>query len=351
MTDPWDWPRSGDGGFALLVVVFLLFAVGVAAAAAYQVVMVEHRLSGFSTDSERAQAIAEAGVMRFLGEAVAGIPDTTEYFLDDGEAQVAARRVLFLGPWAERYRVHSVGRVTDPRFFDAPAIREAARYGRFRAPPMNVLAPAVTTAEQVTVQADFTVDGSDLAPSAGASSCRQSQAAWEPEYDLVAGGPISGPGATGLVTPSPTPDPSQVLAALGFPPWAGLIDPDYPVFCESGPQGCPSPPAGVVPVYRITGNFDANNLQSGAGVLIVTGTMNFLDGFQWDGIILSGDTQSNINANNMIVRGMVVTGLSGPPPTLTLTRGAFRFHSCNVAEAGRAIGVLNPEPRAYWSAF
>lgn len=351
MTEALDRGRWGKGGFALLVVVFLLFAVGVAAAAAYQVVMVEHRLSGFSTDSERAQVIAEAGVMRFIGEAAAGIPDTTDYFLDDGEAQVAARRVLFLGPWAERYRVHAVGRVTDPRFFDAPAIREAARYAHFRMPPMNVLAPAVTTAEAVIVQTTFTVDGSDLAPSSGPSACRQSQAEWEPEYDLVAGGPIAGGGATGLVTPSPPLNPSQVLAALGFPAWASLTDPAYPVFCEAGPQGCPSPPTGVVPIYRITGNFNATGLQSGRGVLIVTGTISFQANFQWDGIILAGDIENDVNANSMIVRGLVVAGLSAPPPSLTLTQGTFRFHSCNAAEAGRAMGVLNPEPRAYWSAF
>lgn len=342
---------SRDRGFALLVVVFLLFAVGVAGTAAYQVVLVEHRLSGFSTDAERARIIAEAGLNRFFGEAVSGMPDSVEYFIDGGEAQVSARRVLFLGPWAERYRIHSVGRVTDPRFFQSPAIREVSRYGHLGAPPFNVLAPLVTTAQQVAVGSNFTVDGEDDAPSGGVSSCRQSQAGWEPEYDLVAGGPVSGAGSVGLVTPSPTPTPAQVLSMLGAPAWSRLTDPGYPAFCEGPPGGCAAPPSGEWGVYRVTGNFTASSTQSGEGVLIVTGTIGFQSGFEWDGIILSGETPGTVDANNMEVRGLVVTGLGASTPMLDLVRGSFEFHSCNVARAGRAMGILNPEGRSYWSAF
>lgn len=342
-------PRA-DGGFALLVVIFLLFAVGVAATAAYQVVFTEHRQSGFSTDAERAQIIAEAGLNRFIGEAASGIPDDADYFLDDGEAQVSARRILHLGPWAEMYRVHSVGRVTDPRLFDAPAVREAARYARFRAPPFNVLAPFVTTAEAVTVQADFVVDGEDLAPPGGSGSCRQSQDGWEPMFDLVAGGGVSGAGSGGLVVPTPPWNPGEVLAALQAPSWAALSDPDYPVDCEGPPNSC-SFPAGTFPVYRVLGNFNANNLQSGEGVLIVTGTLGLQANFQWDGIILSGGITSTVDADNMVVRGLVLVGLAAPPPSVELMRGSFRFHSCNVAEAGRSMGVLNAEARSFWSAF
>jgi len=342
-------PR-GNGGFALLVVILLLFAVGVAGTAAYQVVFTEHRQSGFSADTERAQVIAEAGVNRFIGEATSGIPANPDYFIDDGEAQVSARKVLDMGPWAEIYRVHSVGRVTDPRLFDAPAIREAARYARFRAPPFDVLAPLVTTAEGVTVGADFTIDGGDLAPSAGPLSCRQSRSEWEPEYDLVAGGEVTGAGAGGLVVPSPTPTPAQVMAALNLPSWAAISDPSYPVDCDGPPNSC-NFPSDAFPVYRVMGNFNANNPQSGQGVLIVTGTINLLPSFQWDGIILSGSIGGPVNATNMVVRGLVVAGLAGPPPSLDLVRGSFRFHSCNAAAAGRAMGVLNPEGRAFWSAF
>jgi hypothetical protein len=339
-------PRSGREGFALAVVILLLFAVGVAGAAAYQVVFTEHRLAGFSDDGERARIIAEAGLTRFFGDAACGLPPSTDYAIDGGEAQVTSRRVLFIGPWVERYRIHSVGRVTDPRFFDAPATREVAEYGRFRAPPFEVLAPFVTTAQSVSVAGSFTVDGSDFAPSAGAGSCRQSQAGWEPLYDLVAGGPVVGVGD--WWNPG---SPAAVLAALGAPPWSALTDPGYPVDCEGSPSGCPVPPAGVFPVYRVTGDFDANNPQSGRGVLIVTGTITFHDNFVWDGIILSGGISGTVNANNLVVRGAVVAGFSSPPASLTLSNGSILFHSCNVAAAGRSMGVLNPESLTFWSAF
>jgi hypothetical protein len=179
---------DGKGGFALAVVVFLLFAIGVSAAAAYQVVFLEHRLSGLSMDADRAQVVAEAGLQRFIGDAVSGIPGDTAYFIDDGEAQVSSRRVVYVGPWEELHRVHSVGRVTDPRYFDAPAIREVARYARLRAPPMEVLAPLVTTAGEVNVAPGFMVDGED----APAPPCRQRDDGWVPWYDIVAAGPIVG---------------------------------------------------------------------------------------------------------------------------------------------------------------
>lgn len=334
-----------EGGFALAVVILLLFAVGIAGAAAYQVVSLEHRLAGFSDDGERAQVIAEAGANRFFGDATSGLPPDTDYAVDGGEAQVSSRRGLFLGPWEERYRILSVGRVTDPRFFDAPAIREVARYGRFRAPPFAVMAPFVTTAQAVTVAGTFTVDGSDYAPSAGAGSCRQSQAGWEPLYNLVAGGPVSGVGSALNLG-----SPAAVLAALGAPAWSALTDPDYPVDCEGPPGSCASPPP--FPVYRVAGNFTASPDPSfNQGVLIVGGTITFQAGFIWNGIILSGGITNPVDAIGMEIRGVVAAGFSSPPASLTLSNGSILFHSCNVAAAGRSMGVLNPESLSFWSAF
>jgi hypothetical protein len=339
-------PRR-EGGFALAVVILLLFAVGVAGAAAYQVVFLEHRLAGFSDDGERARIIAEAGLNRFFGGAMSGLPPNTDYPVDGGEAQVSSRRVIYLGPWEERYRIHSVGRVTDPRFFDAPAIREVARFGRFRAPPFELMAPFVWAAGGVTNVGGFTVDGSDSAPSAGGAWPCPRQVGWEPEYDLVAGGPITSPSTLNR----PMANADAVLAALNAPPWSALTDPSYPVDCEGLPSGCPSPPAGVFPVYRVIGAFDATPLQSGRGVLIVTGNLTLQPGFTWHGIILSGGISSPVDATGMEIRGVLVAGLSTAPASLTLTNGAVRFHSCNVAAAGRSMGVLNPESLSFWSAF
>jgi hypothetical protein len=102
---------------------------------------------------------------------------------------------------------------------------------------------------------------------------------------------------------------------------------------------------------RITGDFTATGAQSGRGVLIVTGTLTPQANFQWNGIILSGGIANTVIAPGMVVRGMVVAGFSSPPPVLTLTSGALRFDACNVADAGLAMGVLNPEPLSWWSAY
>jgi hypothetical protein len=339
------YPLRREEGFALAVVILLLFAVGVAGAAAYQVVFLEHRLAGFSDDGERAGLIAEGGLDRFFGEAAAGLPPDTAYAIGGGEAQVSSRQVLHLGPWAEKYRIHSVGRVTDPRFFEAPAIREVARYGRFRMPPFNLLAPLVTSAEGVVLGPGFQADGNDGAPLPPHSDpCRDRQHGWAPAYDLVAGGPIAGGSGLNLGSPG------AVIAALGAPPWSALTDPAYPADCHGPPGSCSGLPP--FPVYQVLGNHVASSVPGyNQGVLIVAGTLTLQPGFTWDGIILSGGISSPVNAIGMEIRGVLVAGLSTAPASLTLTNGAVRFHSCNVAAAGRSMGVLNPEALSFWSAF
>ena len=56
------------GGFALGLVVLLLFAIGVAGAVGFQVVQVESQLSNQAREMNLALSVAEAGLKRFLGE-------------------------------------------------------------------------------------------------------------------------------------------------------------------------------------------------------------------------------------------------------------------------------------------
>jgi hypothetical protein len=354
------------GGFALLVVVLLLFAVGVAAAAAYQVVNLEHQRSGFSSDSDRAHLIAEAGLNRLMGDrttvaaVLTGAIDTVAYDIEGGDAFVTARRAFaFPGGtwWEERYRIHSTGRLVDPRFFDAPAIREGARFARMPAPPLHVLAPFVTTADSVEVVPGppgpgFNLVRNDGAPASGPDSCFRSQSGSSPPYHVVAGVDVSAPAGMSYYTPG------DVLVALGAPDW-GVLATTFPVDCDTAPgpgaAGCGFGTDDFV-VYRHFGDLAAGAGQSGSGVLIVTGRISFSGPgpFQWDGIVLAGGIESIVDPPPPAgIRGMLVAGFSpaDTPSKVRLERGTFQFHSCNVADAGRALGILNPEPLTFWSAY
>ncbi|MCK5651961.1 MAG: hypothetical protein KAJ42_11310, partial [Gemmatimonadetes bacterium] len=74
------------GGFALGLVVLLLFAIGVAGAVGFQVVQVESHLSNQAREMNLALSVAEAGLQRFLGEHRGHPPDTTIYGINGGQA-------------------------------------------------------------------------------------------------------------------------------------------------------------------------------------------------------------------------------------------------------------------------
>ena len=57
------------GGFVMAVVVFFLFAIGIAGAAGYQLVQLEAVLSTQGKDSEEALSVAAAGLERELWQA------------------------------------------------------------------------------------------------------------------------------------------------------------------------------------------------------------------------------------------------------------------------------------------
>jgi len=358
---------GSDGGFALAIVVFLLFTVGVSAVTAYQIILAEERLSSLMSDSRRAQSIAEAGLMRYIGAAVRGEPDPAVYFIDNGEAQVSARKIQAIDDWTDLYRVTSVGRVTDPRFFEAPAIREVSSYAILSSKAlMDVPAAFVTTASSVTVTR-FNVVGSDGAPVGSCPSATGTALAG------VAAAGATSTGASGSVTGSPNASnlgsAGNVLSTLGLPPWATMsttfpVDYDLP----SGGAGFPNfalLPAEAYPVIRVNGNLSASGTHSGRGTLIVTGTLtiNSLTTFSWQGVILAGGLTSStalLNIQAPDIDGTLVAGLSGAPASVTLRGpstflgsdiGNLRYHACHVESALREMGILNPVDGTWWSGY
>ena len=62
------WPAQDRGGFVMVMVVFLLFAVAVAGATGYQLVSAEAALASGAGEAQEALAAARAGLERYVGE-------------------------------------------------------------------------------------------------------------------------------------------------------------------------------------------------------------------------------------------------------------------------------------------
>ena len=323
--------RGGQSGFALVVVVFLLFAVGVSAATTYQVIRSESSIAGFNADSDRARAAARAAASSFVASVVRGgtVTDTTfseeVWTLDDGlpnppEVRVTAMRIVDDLDWEDLYVVHAVGRVTDPRYFDYPAIREVKAIARMRTPPMNLDdegAPLMATGN-ISASAD--------------------------EDDVV----------NGLCGPDDLQDDEEddlSLNDIGAPPWSALTSGSYPVDNE-WTGGTWLSFGTDYPVTRASIDLPATASRSGRGVLIVDGDLTIFNNWNWDGIILVGgevDTQGG--TGGIQVHGVMVSGLAGGAGDMTLSGGTYEYHSCHVLYSGRSMGTMNLEPLSWWSGY
>ena len=85
-----DDPR---GGFVLALVVLLLFGIGVAGAAGYQIVFNEALLSVHAKETQTALSIARAGLRSYIGKQIGVHQDIVTYSINGGDAVVTARLV------------------------------------------------------------------------------------------------------------------------------------------------------------------------------------------------------------------------------------------------------------------
>lgn len=339
-------PRSGDprrGGFALVMVVFLLFAVAVAGATGYQVVSSEFALARQNRDSQEALAVARAGLQRYLGETVGVVGDSVSYAIGNGIATVTTRKVLEQDTLNHLYYILSEGKVDDPRTPLLPARRSVATYAWHRMNPIPLKGAVWVSGGTTTIGGTSggwaaTVTGYDQATVA---DCSGGGTAGVRGVVKGAGSVLTPAGST-LTGPAPTTATYATWTAMydtvGVR-WDILTDAAFPVdFDGSPPSGIPSD---SFPLVRYQGNLSASSFWSGRGVLIVTGTLTvpFLSGFTWDGIILAGRLGSMSGYSLPQVRGMLIGGLNGSNANVTI-RGTHRYHSCNAYAANRALSYL-----------
>jgi hypothetical protein len=336
--------RSVEEGFALPVVVFLLFAIGVAAAAGFQIVQTEAKLSTYTRDAGKALSIANGGLRRFLSVLDPNVIDTAQYAIDGGNVEVWARKVHRNPFPRETWLITARGEYGDPfaAANEGPALRIVRQLATFRRAPLNVKGVIANTG--TVSQTGGTIVAVDQSTSA--------QCADAPRPTIV-NRFADGAGALGA---------QAVLDSLDVP-WSMLTDPSFAVDYENAwPTGLP---VTDWPIVRFTGNVDVASLGASwstvrRGLLIVQGTLTLGAPIRWDGIILAGRLASPvvdglgrpmIGHANLAIDGLLVGGLGGPPVNINFNAGTMRYHSCKVLSAGKKAGLFDTYGKTWTEVF
>lgn len=331
--------RGDRGGFALVMVVFLLFAVAVAGATGYQVVSSEFALARQNRDGQEALAVARAGLYRFLGESVGQVGDTVMYAIGNGIATVTAKRVLRQDSSNYLYYVRSVGEVADVRTPLLPAKRTVGTYVWHRIAPVRQKGALWVSGGQLRVENSADIYGADADPT---GACRDAGA----QAGVVRGGTVSISGG-GSVTGSPAVTPVSG-GGLGFSAfydsvgvrWDVLTNSSFPVDFDGYFPNFGALPADSFPVIRFSGNKTVS-WTSGRGVLIVTGRLTFNPFFEWNGIILAGEVRYDVSPSDApVINGMLIFGMNGANPNVRFRSGTYRYHSCYAYKANRSLSYL-----------
>ena len=335
-----DDPR---GGFVLALVVLLLFGIGVAGAAGYQVVLSEALLSVHAKETQTALSIARAGLRSFIGKQI-GVHDTlVTYSIEGEDAVVTARLVSEIDDFETLYLLGSEGVYTDPTFTGSPARRIVYQYAVKREVALDHVAAVTQASGDVDLVDNTRLWGIDEASEA---DCEQTS------EDIVgvlmgsggldiSGSPLNGSGDS-LTYGSY----AAVLDSLGID-WSLLTSTDFPVdYQNTWPPG--SLPSDSFPVIRWTGNVTAPSAASGRGLLIVVGRLTPGDNFTWDGIVLAGRIAPD-GDDAFTIRGLVVGGLDGLGSPTVYGEDHYVYHNrCMAFKAGRRLGHFQPVGGTWW---
>ena len=350
---PRDAGRSGlevvddpRGGFVLALVVLLLFGIGVAGAAGYQIVFNEALLSVHAKETQTALSIARAGLRSYIGKQIGVHQDIVTYSINGGDAVVTARLVAEIDDFKTLYLLRSEGVYTDPTFTGSAARRTVYQYAVKREVAMNHVAMMTQVTGDLYTRTSSHVDGNDGASS---GTCEQSSVdltaimmgsgSWSKE----SGDPIDGPNPEVIDVGA-----AAALDSIGID-WDVLTDPDFPVDYEDvwPPWGSCGLPWASATVTRFNGNVTAPSSVCGKGVLIVTGNFLAAQGFQWNGILLAGHIA--FTNDDWRIDGLVVGGLDGNGTAAQLRNDThIDYHRCYAFAAGKRLSHFKPVGGTWW---
>ena len=358
---------SSRRGFALPVVVIVVFVLAAALAGGFAMARLERGGDDSGRATIFAQSNAEAALQRAMTERAAvglaaGLPpasDSVRVTLPTGYADVIVTRVRpAVGAAPPVYVVRAHGFSTASRVAQTPA----AEY--------TVTQMAVWRTGTMTVKSAFTsltgiakngtsgeINGNDdcpLAAGGGKPPVAGVAVPQSPGYTQSGGSPSS------VLQGSPLIDSTLGTTAAAMAPnvpvdWVGItsgsITPDFTSTWDG--VGFPSAAwfsanPGTYPITIVANDTAASKSftlpYAGRGMLIVFGNMIISGSDMWNGVVLVGGTITS-NGNNTI-NGAVVTGLNVklgyPVPVNAIGNGNkdFQYNSCTVASAVSGLGRM-----------
>ena len=294
-----DDPR---GGFVLALVVLLLFGIGVAGAAGYQVVFTEALLSVHAKETQTALSIARAGLRSYIGKQIGIHEDTVTYSIEGGDAVVTARLVSEIDDFETLYLLGSEGVYTDPTFTGSAARRKVYQYAIKREVALNHVAMLTMVTGTLYVENNAHIDGNEEAgvgcPQASVDITAVRMGTPPGSVTIDSGDPIDGPNPEIVYLGSE----AAALDAIGIN-WDVLTDPNFAVDYEDVWPSC-ALPVDSFTVTRFNGNLSSSPPCNRPGVLIVKGSFTGAAGLQWDGILLAGHIATT--SNNWRIDGLLV---------------------------------------------
>ena len=248
--------RSGTRsreGFALGLVVMMLFAIAVAGASGYLVVNSEFALAVNSREGGEALTVARAGLQRFVGESIGVVGDSVSYAISGGTVTVTTRKLAEQDSVTHLYYIRSEGRVVDARRPGAPATRVVAAYAWHHTRPLAHHGAVMITATTIAVDNLGVADGTDYnsavdcagGGTAGIAGAIATTAVTEGATGIVAGSPDSALWAGGY---------SEMYDSVGLR-WDVLQNAAFPFEFDGSPPSFASLPADSFPLVRYQGNL------------------------------------------------------------------------------------------------
>lgn len=337
-------PPRDDGGFILAMVVFLLFAIGVAGTTGYLVVNNEFTLARADKDGREALAVARAGLRRFVAEQIGQVGDSVSYAIGNGIVTVTARKMFEQDTLNHLYYVRSEATVADIRTPNLPSRRVVGAYAWHRKRPIPHKGALWVSGGSTRIYGywdDAVIDGLDHATTgdcpgggtAGTAGIVRVGSVYTYGYWGYAATYGGNPASVAYSSYSAVLDSTKIR-------WDVLSDPSFPVDFENSPPDFGSLPADSFPLIRVNGNLYAGASWAGRGVLIVRGDLWMYTNFTWDGIILAGQIRYSYGNPAPVINGMVIGGLNSSNPNYYVYGGEYNYHSCNVYDANESLSYL-----------
>ena len=344
---------SGEGGFALILVLFVLVGLTAMATAGFLATESEHQISESHSANVQALNAASSGLYDYLGNSTTGI-DTVVFTYPNASVTVFGEQYLDLGSDRELLRVTAAARYVSAAGDTATRTLHALAVHVFTAGNLNVIA-SFASGTGINKNGGSGVisgyDGSTAGDCPGAGTNDVAGVAVPPGGYVQSGG-----------TPVPVGDPNvddsqpgiDQLLATGID-WDRMINgggmqPDYTVPPDAWPDFGSLPVTDWPLIYVTDAEYNIGASYDGRGVIVARHDVRMDGSFEWDGILLVGGRI--ISNGYQQIRGATVTGLNLLLGETVLDNDigngnkTFQYNSCNVLDATQALdsNVVAEEP-------